>query len=117
MSRRKFLLAGMGSVVVLGILYFPLTLVLAIRYGKEYRYESSDGGFHDSEMPEKGRDYPLIEKAFNRHKKGQGDPEIVLIRTFTREPNWHYWTWGESSHPRWKCPYRPPRRRAGGRVE
>jgi hypothetical protein len=75
-----------------------------------YRYESSDGGFHDFEMPAKGRTWDMMEEMMSDYRAAHGS-DVVFYRTFERDVGWRWWCRGEAfydeSHPRWKLPYRP----------
>lgn len=66
-----------------------------------YNYESSDHGFYDIEVPEKGRTLEMVEYAFEEYKIKVGKTDIYLKRTFKMEP------WNDPNHPRWRYDYMP----------
>ena len=73
-----------------------------------YTYVSSDGGFEELEVPEKGRPLEMVEKHFEEYKAAKADPEIVLLRTRRREW-WQYWEWYDYvTHRRWEYPRLAP---------
>jgi hypothetical protein len=93
-----------------GVLAVVLASQLMIAASMEgFPYESSDGGFHDFEMPAKGRTWEMVERFMSDYRSGH--PDVVFYRTFERERGLRFWIWAgafyEPGHPRWKLPYRP----------
>jgi len=82
----------------------PIPLLLGEPIIHVYRYESSDGGFDDIEVPEKGRNLNAVEELFARYKND--NPKAILYRTSHRQP-WKFWCWFDYlSNPRWDYEYR-----------
>lgn len=65
-----------------------------------YRYVSSDLGFEDIEVVEKGRSLEIVEKLFEEYKSLKDDPTIsLLIATAPSD-------WDDMSHRRWEYTYK-----------
>jgi hypothetical protein len=59
-------------------------------------------------VPEKGRDFDLVNRAFERYRREHDQPQARLFRTERIIP-WECWNWGDYLvHPRWRLPYREP---------
>jgi len=57
-----------------------------------YYYESSDRGFSEIEVPEKGRSLEIVLKQFEEYKELSGKSDIQLYRTSSRNPlNFYEW--------------------------
>ena len=66
-----------------------------------YKFESSDRGFKDSEVPEKGKTLAMVEATFAKYKLNSSEPDIELRRTFRRHPL-KFWEWYDYlTHDRW----------------
>ena len=99
--RPRWLLAGCG---LFAFVVFHLVMIPVIH---TYEYVSSDGGFEDSEVPEKGRTLEMVEANFADYE-GEEDDGLVLCRTTNRDW-WAYWEWYDyMTHRRWDYPYREP---------
>jgi hypothetical protein len=87
----------------------PLHLAFAALAGERHpQFVSSDGGFDDFEVPEKGRDLAAVEFYFDEYKKQVGQPGLLLYRGAARDW-WRFWNWSDyATHRRWNYPYREP---------
>jgi hypothetical protein len=102
-------------VAILLIALLPAAILLAriplMMLGVEpfihvYGYVSSDGGFDDIEVPEKGRTLTMVEGYFDDYKRQVGKPDLRLYRTTPRDW-WRFWSWFDyATDPRWAYPYR-----------
>jgi hypothetical protein len=74
-----------------------------------YYYESSDYGFRGWEYPKTGdSSYQQLRLNFADYRRSIGRRDIVLRRTFRRDP-WRFWRWYEYlSEKRWHYPYAAP---------
>jgi hypothetical protein len=103
MTRRAKIFVG--TVLVGGVAYTLLAWGLP-----SYGYISSDGGFHETEVPWKGRQYDVVTRAFEAYQR-DGHPDAVLMRMSER-----YWAcpnlWLDNlTHKRWRLPLAPPEKR------
>jgi hypothetical protein len=103
MTRRTKIMLGVLLAVALG---HTLPWMFPV-----YHYTSSDGGFHEMEVPWKGRRFDFVTNAFRTYQRG-GHPDAVLMRTFERRwsrPN----LWLDYlTHERWRLPLAPTERRS-----
>ncbi|WFD11513.1 hypothetical protein [Tepidibacter hydrothermalis] len=67
-----------------------------------YNYESSDHGFKDIEVPEKGRTLEMVEQSFKDYKK-ENELSDVELRITTEISSTD-----DKSHRRWKYKYMKP---------
>lgn len=67
-----------------------------------YNYESTDNGFKDFELPEKGRTLEMVEAAFEDYKIASGKKDIELRITTKIEKG------DDPNHRRWKYKYMKP---------
>lgn len=110
MTRRQRITIAAACLVLAGLVFFsrPIAVLLGLEHFiHAHRYDSSDGGFEDVEIPEKGRSFAIVQSSFRRYVEESKQPDIQLFRTFPKE-RWRFWNWRDhASHPRWRLPYRP----------
>jgi hypothetical protein len=93
--------------ILLGVFGFGYWCLIGYRL-PIYRYESSDRGMAELEIPWKGRDLDVVKAQFEDYRTAIGDPTVTLCRTSKRTwtaPN--LW-WDNITHPRWDLPYIAP---------
>lgn len=71
-----------------------------------YGYQSSDFGFTNTEIPNKGRHLELVERQFESYKKEINNPNMDLYRTTKRNPLWITEWHDYMTHRRWDYEYR-----------
>lgn len=73
-----------------------------------YRYTDETGAWDGIECPEKGRDFAVVERAFESWKRREGRPAARLHRTFRPEREGFLGLAGfhGTGHPRWSLPFR-----------
>jgi hypothetical protein len=70
-----------------------------------YAYTTIDQSFYDSEMAFKGRTYETVLRNFDNFKVVCGECDLVLYRTFVKNP-WKFWLWGEYIlYEKYRLPY------------
>lgn len=105
MKYSKFIMIVLISVLVIGSCAFMVISKLANTDPyiiHVYNYESSDHGFEDSEIPEKGRTLEMVEQLFNEYKKKAGNDSVELRITTKIE------SWDDKNNRRWKYKYMEP---------
>lgn len=72
-----------------------------------YNYQSTDGGFQATEIPEKGKPLTDIVEDFQTYQRSAHAQEQSLCRCFKKN-YLQFWKWREySTHERWKMKYCP----------
>ena len=89
--------------VVLGVMHL---------HSPNIKYESSDGGWSDSEIQLKGRNYKSIMAGFERYKEECGLAGVKLVRV-TEFKKLNIFAWPNYiMHPKWELEYREPKQGA-----
>ena len=98
-------------VVALALILSNFTIVGAL-FGKPlvhvYDYQSTDLGFKEIEVPEKGRDLDLVNRSFQQYKLATGHNNSQLRRTTKRNPLLFYEWYDYLTNERWQYEYMSP---------
>lgn len=107
MSNKYYFLVFLLFAVLIAANLTPVGFFLGKPIVHVYQYESSDAGFQEIEVPEKGRNFALMMRKFEEYKSTQkSDREIVLYRNVARNPILFYEWYDFVTHKRWQLEFR-----------
>lgn len=101
--RKRIILLFLSMVlIIVGWFAYELYEIYTEPFFHFYNYESTDNGFKDFELLEKGRTLEMVEAAFEDYKTKTGNNDIELRITTKMQK------WDDPKHRRWEYKYMEP---------